>query len=587
MNGQRNHTGLMVVVIVLSVVLAGITVLAGPIKSNQVFSQSKRSDYTGFSLMTPSGYLSEVQVCSNAVVSLSNLRNGGQQQIHSSLRTSYSEAFDGVDWSNAGGNQKRNGLSDVKGPLSADLLWSGGRTSLISWLPVTEGNRLFVVRQAGWPGAAHDSPIVAMDLYTGEELWSVEIPYHTNDWTTWVGGVKNGQVYASRSGNGASVADNLYALDVETGDTLWVSTVLIDAGPYDGVVFASDGDPIVASFTDIWRFNNEDGSLVWHADRLGSVSGSCGGAAYQERFYVADAAPGGHIIVAYDMQTGQRLYESPVMTGFTLQNTPFVGPDGTIYLSRTQNNPVTDYFYAFTDTGTSLVEKWHRICAWTTFSEYAASADGAVYCILPGPCIGKLDAQTGDILAQSEVLEVEESYLSPHFAVDVTGTVFFSNGGFSEGKASVFTTDLTPLWNTTMTNINIGGPSLGNNGILLLCGTGTNIRAYQAAQPILDLNVTGVFPHVSASIVNIGEAAATNLSWQILVTGGIFGRINSTRSDIIPTLDTQQTVNISLDRFIFGFGKITILVSATCDEGVVVSKTAEASVFLIFVKMKT
>jgi hypothetical protein len=116
---------------------------------------------------------------------------------------------DGTDWSNSGGDTQRNGLSTTTGPTTADLLWSGGRSSLISWLPVTEGDRLFDVRQKGSPGSTNDSIIVAMNLVTGDELWTAAIPYHTGDWTTWVAGVKDGHVYASRSGNGASVKDNL------------------------------------------------------------------------------------------------------------------------------------------------------------------------------------------------------------------------------------------------------------------------------------------------------------------------------------------------------------------------------------------
>ena len=62
-----------------------------------------------------------------------------------------------------------------------------------------------------------------------------------------------------------------------------------------------------------------NGSTVWHAARSGSVSGSCGGCRFGEAFYVADAAPGGTIIVRYDVTTGARMYETPVMPGFTVR----------------------------------------------------------------------------------------------------------------------------------------------------------------------------------------------------------------------------------------------------------------------------
>ena len=44
--------------------------------------------------------------------------------------------------------------------------------------------------------------------------------------------------------------------------------------------------------------------------------------------------------------------------GLTQQTLPFVGPDGTVYAPRNQNNTAVDYLIAYTDTGTELVEKW-------------------------------------------------------------------------------------------------------------------------------------------------------------------------------------------------------------------------------------
>ena len=161
-----------------------------------------------------------------------------------------------------------------------------------------------------------------MNLDTGVEEWAIDIPFNSGDWTTWVAGVMNGQVYASRAGNGASVWARLHALDVADGSTIWLSDDEISAGAYDGVVFAPNGDPIIASFQDILRINHADGSTVWHAPRTASVSGNCGAAVHGEAVYVIDAAPGGHVIVRYDLAAGTEMYESELMAGFTLQNTP-------------------------------------------------------------------------------------------------------------------------------------------------------------------------------------------------------------------------------------------------------------------------
>jgi putative pyrroloquinoline-quinone binding quinoprotein len=373
-------------------------------------------------------------------------------------------------------------LTDEIGPAVPGVLWSGGRPSIIAWQPVTEGNRVFMVRQTGFPpgGEPNGSPVVAMDLTTGAELWAVNIPFNSGDWTTWIAGVNGGRVYASRSGNGASVSAKLYALDAATGGTAWISTDPIDAGAYDGVVFAPNGDPVVASFRKIWRIRASDGGTAWVADRLGSVSGNCGGAVFGNAVYVADAAPGGHVIKRFDLSTGQFQYQSPVMSGFTLQNSPMVGPDGTVYLSRTQNNVATDYFYAFTDNGSSLTQKWSMPAGWSTSSEFAVGPDGSVYMLGLGSVIQRLDPATGAILDTS--VAIASQAVSPRLAVDAQGRLFVNNGcGISAGCGAFFSfdADLTLRWSLPVPNANIGSPALGAGGTLVICGVGTSVTAYR------------------------------------------------------------------------------------------------------------
>ncbi|MEW6742932.1 MAG: PQQ-binding-like beta-propeller repeat protein [Planctomycetota bacterium] len=381
------------------------------------------------------------------------------------------------DWTNSGGNEGRNGLTDEIGPPTPTRAWSGGRSSLIAWHPVTEGRRTFMVRQPRWPyEQPHDAYVVAMDLITGQELWAVELPYRTGDWIPWIAGVAGGKVYSSRSGNGASVSAPMYALNAEDGQVVWVSADETDAGAYDGVVFAPDGDLLVASFMDIWRLDSDTGITVWHNTRLGSVSGTCGGARFEDAFYVADAAPGGHVLVRYDVETGARLYESPVMTGFTIQNTPMTGPDGTVYLNRAQVNPAVDFYYAFADDGTQFIEKWRLAGNGGAAAEFGIGPDGSVYVITPGPRLARVDPDTGTVLAETAVLG---GFSKARIAIDVYGTVYLSNGAFSTGRLYAYSRYLTPLWDVADANINIGGPSLGEFGTLVVCGVGTDVRAYR------------------------------------------------------------------------------------------------------------
>jgi hypothetical protein len=383
------------------------------------------------------------------------------------------------DWSNAGGNAGRNGSTTEIGPNTPELLWSGGRYSNIAWQPVSEGGRVFMVRQLGFPPEPNSdkSPVIAMDLTTGAELWAVNVPAAPSDWTTWIAGVNNGRVFVSRAGNGASISSPLRALDAATGAPLWTSVDSIDAGAYDGVVFAPNGDAIVASFRKIWRIRASDGTTDWVANRVGSVSGNCGAAVFGNAVYVADAVGGGHAIKRFDLSNGLLQYQSPVLPGFTLQNSPMVGPDGTIYLSRTQNNAAVDHFYALEDNGSSISVRWSQPAGWSTSSEFAAGPDGTVYMLAPGNVLERRSTLNGALLNTS--VQITPGNATPRLAIDGQGRVFVSNGDFANGRLYAFDADLNQRWSIAVQNINIGAPALGQHGTLVICGVGTNVKAYR------------------------------------------------------------------------------------------------------------
>jgi hypothetical protein len=400
-----------------------------------------------------------------------------------------------LDWNNAGGNPGRNGSIPISGPDADETLWSGGRNSIIAWQPVIEGRRVFMVRQTGFPPETTRSPIVAMDLDTGAELWFANLPANAGDWTAWIAGVKNGKVYASRSGNGASVSARLRCYDAATGAFLWPSADLIDAGAYDGVVFAENGDPVVASFRTIKRIRAVDGSTAWTAARQCSVSGNCGGAirlaspdGFAAAIYVVDAVAGGHKVRKYDLETGAFLYDGPLMDGFLTQNTPLVGPDGTIYINRVQNNALVDFFYAFRDTGTAIEEKWSVVSGYTYAAEFAASAD-AVFMYARDNSIRKLDADDGTELANTGPLSTPHGAI--RMAVDALGRLYVSNGEFPQGRFTCYNPDLTERWAAAVQNINIGAPAIGSDGTLVIAGIGTNVRAIRSSPCLADFNADG------------------------------------------------------------------------------------------------
>lgn len=396
-------------------------------------------------------------------------------------------------WSNYGGGNARNGQTELAGPDSANLIWSNTDDfSIISWHPFVEDGRVITVREAGFPtngGGAGDA-IVAYDLYSGTELWRTTMSFggDTNtEWIAWIGGVRDGRVYASRSSN--QKPQPLRAYDAATGALLWSSALSTEAWAHDGIVYAPNGDLIVGDFRWLSRIDHTDGSTVWSVPRLCPVSGNCGAAANETAVYIDESVGGGNQLTKFDIATGARLYSSPVMPGFTDQNSPFLSADGgTVYFSRTQNNTLVDFLFAFSDTGTGFVELWNRDVRWTTSHEHGIAADGSIYTFTQADEFVRLDPNTGAITANAGVLSpIGSPNLSPKTAVDTHGRVYVSNGWASnpasDGRMWAFDGDLTTtLFTVNLDRQNSGGPILAGDGILVLCDR-SGVYAYRNAEP--------------------------------------------------------------------------------------------------------
>lgn len=395
-----------------------------------------------------------------------------------------------ADWNNFGGNAQRNGRASVTGPNAAEILWTNDDDfSIIAWHPVTLDRRVFAIRERGFPADVPNDALVAYDLDTGDELWRTTVPYAGDpdeEWIAYVAGAHGGRVYASRGGSGRTTP--VRAFDVTDGDLIWSSVYETVAGPQDGVVFAPDGDLIVGDFDNIVRIDAEDGSTVWRTARSCPVSGNCGCVISADGVFIDIPAGGGNRIAKYDLATGGFLYQTEIMAGFTAQNAPFVSADGgTVYFARSQNNPATDFLYAFEDTGAALVEKWNRPVRWTTSHEHGLGADGSIYTFLPGNEFVRLDPATGEVVDTAGVLGPIGVNLSARTAIGADGTVYVSNGWASnppsDGRIWAFTGDLeTSLFTLFLDRQNSGGPSLGADGTLVVADR-TSVRAYRTATP--------------------------------------------------------------------------------------------------------
>jgi hypothetical protein len=88
---------------------------------------------------------------------------------------------------------------------------------------------------------------------------------------------------------------------------------------------------------------------------------------------------------------------------------------------------------------------------------------------------------------------------------------------------------------------------------------------YQSKIPNFSISMKGGIG-VKAYIENVGEAPATNINCTMKVEGGKFGLINKTKYYIQENLEVGEDLGIS-SGMIFGFGKMKIAVSVSCDEG--------------------
>ncbi len=405
------------------------------------------------------------------------------------------------EWNNYGGNAARNGQSDGIGPVALDLAWQNKNDySIISWAPFLHGGRVFTIREAGFPvngGAANDA-LVALDLASGAEDWRLTLPFGGNtgtEWIAWIAGARDGQVYASRSSNGKP--QPLHAYDAASGGYLWTSAIATEAWAHDGVVFAPDGDLIVGDHKVVARIDRLTGGTAWSTPRTGSVSGNCGAAATASALFIDEVAPGGQVISKLDLVTGARLYSSPVMAGFTEQNSPFLSSDGgTVYLSRTQNNPAVHYLFAFQDTGAQLIQLWSRPVRWTTSHEHGIGPDGSLYTFLANNEFVRLDPATGAVLNSAGILApIGTSNLSPKTAVDRNGCVYVSNGWASspatDGRLWAFTPDLqVNLFTLPLDRPNAGGPALAGDGTMVVCDR-TGVFAYRSTWTDLGFALAG------------------------------------------------------------------------------------------------
>jgi outer membrane protein assembly factor BamB len=388
----------------------------------------------------------------------------------------------GSDWNTAVGRDPgRTGLAPELGPSGPDVLWQGGRTSVIAQQALAAEGILVSNRMFSLSDVQNGTLIVAQDLSTGDELWTANLPWDAQSpgWRNKVSAFRGGRIYATRAGNTST--DYLYALDPLTGGVLWTSEDKIGEETTESLSFAEDGDLIAGNFDSVMRIEHLDGTTRWRTPRTSPTSNGSQVAVHGNRVYLWEASPQGPKVTAFDLTTGERLYSSPAVSGGLVQQVGLqVGPDGTVYAPRTQNNAATDFLVAYADNGSALSERWRVPLGYVPFASFGFAPDGSVMSYSPALEILRLDSTTGGIIDTSLPLPGNFPY-QPRMAVDGGGNVYVTNGGFALGKLFALAPDLSFRWSTDIPNVNLGGPVLAGDGILVVCGVGTDVRAFRTA----------------------------------------------------------------------------------------------------------
>jgi outer membrane protein assembly factor BamB len=390
------------------------------------------------------------------------------------------------DWGTSiGGNPARTGQSLEFGPLAPTVLWQGSPLSAVAQQSVIESGFVALCRVTNPKDTLHGATLIVQNLFDGTVLWQGESPIDSpsTDGRTGLCGINGGRVYATRATSGHEAF--LYALSELDGSVVWRSAATVDEVSTRSVTFTPEGDVIAGNAAAVLRVSGADGSTMWQAPRLSPTTASCVSAVAGGHVYAWEGRPEGPRIMAVDAQNGARLYASDAIGGGPGQHLGLmIGPDGSVYAPFTSENGDNCYFVAMTDSGSSLVERWRRPMPAVANSSSAIAPDGTIYTHMINPWYGvvRLDPTDGTVLNFSS--EIVTDVRTPRLAVDAIGNVFYTNGGNTSGRVYAFTPVLEPRWSRAAPGVGAGGPSLGQQGIMVISGTGSLVKAYRAHPPI-------------------------------------------------------------------------------------------------------
>ena len=411
------------------------------------------------------------------------------------------------NWYTLAGNNQKNGISKMNGPVSVSTAyWTVNSTNSSVW-----GNAIYTFGYKFATSRITFSPsyrgkVELRDMTNGSLIWEKTI---ADTSIMYVVGFTEDAVYACDYKTA-----KLYSLSVDSGKVKW--SITSDMFPGNtGICFADDGDPIIFGK----RLNRITGIPKWTYNYTIPVGPDGGFVVYGNTYYHwTGSLVTPKKLIAVDITTGTLKYQSDALPGDGDQeNDLVVGPDGTIYIARDGGA-----LHAFTDNGTGFTQKWSMSPAVLVKS---FGPDNVLYCanVNYGSTNGKLMRVNGNTGAVID--SVSSSIPGVYVSVGYDSTVYVATGEAGNGRYFAFTPDLqTVKWQMSIPYNYYSGCPLGKEGVFITAGSGTALTAYKPTlnrKPAADFRSSGrdiIANTQSVSFFDQSSYAPT--SWQWTFDGG-------------------------------------------------------------------
>jgi outer membrane protein assembly factor BamB len=419
------------------------------------------------------------------------------------------------NWTTHCGSNERNGRSELPGPQSIDTpLWT-----VTDATPTGLGMNIYSFGERFVTSRVSFSPYKAIiecrNLLNGELVWTS--PDLGAESILYAMGFNEDAVYAHDYHSSL-----FYALNASDGSIKWVTDFMsYTFGPMDGVIYTCERDIIIngdlgSVDESTLCLDKETGEVLWTNSNWFAITPNETKAAHGNRLYlITGAINQPKQLAAVDIETGENLYYSEELPGDGDQEGPIaVSPDEIIFFHRDGGD-----LYAVKDNGSGFTILWTYTPVNMSLFIFNFGVDlNGNLLVLDNGRLFRLNQDNGDKMDSTQVSNLSTGRIT----IGSDSVVYVNN---TSGAYYAFSPDLqTILWSIPNLSGNYyAGPSISKEGIMVVCGAGTSIKAYKfndVHKPIADFAASQYHIYNGESIDFIDQSSFSPTSWNWEFTGG-------------------------------------------------------------------